>query len=139
MKSSPIIVSLSIILVSCGQPNDIHFKSSDIATGGFTEIQFDLNRDKTLNLLKIEQKATDQNEAGTVYVPETLSVIGKWRVCENNFCCEMEDPEAFITEAFFTHLPKTKDIFQNNGELSFPITTDTLYIYGYPCVPIRTK
>lgn len=121
-------------MTSCNRLTEKHYKTTDLTTGGFTDIQFDLNADNTLNLIKISQKVISQNDTGTVYEPDTVSVGGTWTVFNNNIRCEIKESEEFIGEAFFKSSFKTKGIMQNYNEIIFPVTIDTIFIYGQPCI-----
>jgi hypothetical protein len=126
------------ILESCDKLTEIHFKNSDETSGGFLDVQLDLNADKTLTLTRIDQKVVSENEAGTSYEPELHSTSGTWTISDDELHCDFNDSSEFIVDAFFKSDFKTKGIRQNLKQIIFPISTDTIYIYGQPCIKTKT-
>ena len=126
------------ILESCDNLTEIHFKNSDETSGGFLDVQLDLNADKTLTLTRIDQKVVSENEAGTSYEPELHSTSGTWTISDDELHCDFNDSSEFIVDAFFKSDFKTKGIRQNLKQIIFPISTDTIYIYGQPCIKTKT-
>lgn len=126
------------IMESCDKSTEIHFKNSDETSGGFLDVQLDLNADKTLTLTRIDQKVVSENEAGTSYEPELHLTSGTWTISNNELCCDFNDSSEFIVEAFFKSDFKTNGIRQNLKQIIFPISTDTIYIFGQPCIKTKT-
>lgn len=125
-------------MLSCNRQTEKHYKTSDTTTGGFMDIQLDLNADKTLNLIRIDQKEISQNDSGTNYQPETLSVAGTWEVWGDKIRCDIKESEGLIDSAFFKSQFRTKNIVQNYNQIIFPASVDTIFIYGQPCVATKT-
>ncbi len=136
-KISTLLI-VTFLFTSCGKLTEKHYKTSDATNGGFMDIQLDLNPDKTLNLIRIDQKEVSQNETGITYEPETLSVAGTWEVSGNKIRCDIKESEEFISVAFFKSHFKTKDIMQNYNQIVFFVTTDTIFIYGQTCIATQT-
>jgi hypothetical protein len=132
------LIIIVFISTSCNRLTERHYENSDTTSGGFMDVQLDLNADKTLNLIRIDQKEVSQNGAGTTYEPETLFIAGTWEVSGDKICCDIKESEEFIGDAFFKSNFKTKDIMQNYNQIIFPLTTDTIYIYGQPCIATKT-
>ena len=132
----PLIIFL---LTSCNGLTEKHFLTSDNTTGGFLDISLDLNKDNTLVLLKIDQKVVSHNDAGSTYIPDTTVLVsGKWTSSKGKIYCEINETQKFVTDAFLKSNFKTKDININDNKISFPLSADTLYIYGQPCVATKT-
>ena len=130
-----ILLFVLIYLIACNKLTEKHYRTTDSSTGGFIDIRFDLNADKSINLIRVDQKLITVTETGNIYEPDSVfSIKGRWSIYKNNIRCEIRGSEKFIDSAFFRSEFKTKELVQNNNEIVFPITTDTLFIYGLPCV-----
>lgn len=138
MKNISIFVFLLCFTTYCKNSTEKHYKNSDETSGGFIDVQLDLNADRTINLLRVDQNVVSENEAGTSYEPETLSVAGTWDLDGDKIYCDIKESEEFVSNAFFKSDFKTKDLMQNYNQIVFPVTTDTIYIYGQPCILTKT-
>jgi hypothetical protein len=98
-----------IILDSCDKLTEIHFKNSDETSGGFLDVQFDLNADKTFTLTRIDQKVVSENDAGTSYEPELHSTSGTWTISKNELLCDFNDSPEFVTDAFSNRTLRQKE------------------------------
>jgi len=116
------------ILDSCDKLTEIHYKNSDETSGGFIDVQLDLNADKTFTLTRIDQKVVSENEAGTSFEPELHSTSGTWTISRDKLCCDFNESVEFINEAFFNSGYKTKGIIQLHNQIKIPISTDTIII-----------
>ncbi|MBC7382124.1 MAG: hypothetical protein H7296_03915 [Bacteroidia bacterium] len=128
------VIIVFLFLTSCAKMTEKHYKSSDATTGGFMDVQLDLNTDKALLLICINQKEVSENDAGTTYKPDTLYVKGTWKISGDKICCEINESEEFIGDAFFKSNFQTKEISQKHHQIYFPISTDTIFIFGQPCI-----
>ena len=138
MKTFSFIIII-FLLTSCKRLTEKHFKSSDLTTGGFTDIRLDLNADKTLSLIKIDQKVISQNDAGSIYIPDTtVFVFGNWTSSNDKIYCKIIETPNFIMDAFLKSTFKTKGISLDNNQISFLLSTDTIFIYGQPCIATKT-
>src|ERR1700741_1699441 len=117
MMTRQIFPILIIILTSCNKLKEKHYKTSDLTTGGFMDVQLDLNADNSLKLMRINQRVVSENEAGASYEPDTLLVAGIWSVSKDKIRCEINESEEFIGKAFFKSEFKTIDILWNYNEV----------------------
>lgn len=133
-----ILVLLASVIISCNKLTDRHYRNSDTSSGGFLDVQLDLNVDKTLTLTRIDQKVVSESEAGTSYEPVSHSTTGTWTISRGELYCEFNESIEFINEAFLNSDFKTKGMIQDQNKIIIPISTDTIFIYGQPCIQTKT-
>ncbi len=133
-----ITITLIYFLASCSRLTEKHFKTFDTTAGGFINVQFDLNSNMSLRLIKIEEKEVSQNSPETAYEPDTTLVNGTWITTGSKIRCTINDTEDNINKAFRKTGEITKGLEQNHNQIVFPIKTDTILIYGLPCFTTKS-
>ena len=70
-----------INLASCDKLSEMHFKNSDETSGGFLDVQLDLNADKTITLHVLSRKLLVRMKRGQVMSQSCirLPALGQFR------------------------------------------------------------
>ena len=130
-------ILLVLLIPSCNQLTERHYKNSDSTSGGFLDVKLDLNPDRTLTLTRIDQRVADESEVGISYKPETFTSSGTWTNSNFKLHFNFNESAEFVTEAFFKSGFNAKGIYQNQNQIIISTSIDTIYIYGQPCVKVK--
>jgi hypothetical protein len=126
-----------LINIFCGQnlyAQTKYYKIIDEASSGFNDFSLILKpNNKTILTLKTS-KTADQNESGTVWEESTEIVTGNWKIKNNKIICSFDKPKSSIDSFFHNSIFEG---FINKPLIVFSKNSDTVYIYGIPCIRLK--
>ncbi len=131
-KSLSAIGILLLFLISCSKPREYYFENNDETSGGFLSVSMHLDSDGKLEIMRIEAKAKEINEAGSVFTFDTLLINGTWRELEDSILCKPDIPDPTFRKLCLPPGPGSQ--MATKGTLSFPLNTDTVFLFGQPCL-----
>jgi len=135
MKKNILIILFALSIISCKETlKERHYKSMDVATGGFTDYSLDLNTNGSLLLSLTFSKIIDEDSTQFVENLPTKSVTGKWILKNNEIMCKFNDSKSVLDSIFFDI--ETRKENTKKQIVTFSKKLDTAFIYEIPCILI---